>query len=223
MYSGIHGNMFEKKEYFVRGHKDWRKELSEYRYLILLSLLIFIIATFIDYFSGVYVTSTKSVHVPDMILDHIGPYNMKFLFIWGYIAFFLMLFLYPILFHIRTLHIVICQFSLLVMLRAVFVTLTHLQTPPDAIQASFPWIFQKLNFQNDMFFSGHTAIPFLGFLMFKKQIRYFFLFGSFMMGTVVLLAHMHYSIDVFGAFFITYCSYKTGNLLIRKAEHFIRN
>ena len=215
--------MYKNKEYFITGYKDWRRELSEYKYLIFLSVMILVIATFLDYLSGVYVTSTNTVHVPDLILDHIGPIDVGFLFVWGYVVFFLALFLYPILFHVRTLHIVICQFSLLIMLRSVFVILTHLQTPPGAIGGSFPWIFQELNFQNDMFFSGHTAIPYLGFLMYKKKIRYFFLFGSFLMGTVVLLSHMHYSIDVFGAFFMTYGCYKIGNLLIRKAEHYVRS
>ncbi|MEJ2647439.1 MAG: hypothetical protein P8016_03385 [Sedimentisphaerales bacterium] len=215
--------MLRNKEYFIAGYKDWRKELRAYKYFIFLSLMVFVIATFIDYLSGVYVTSAETAHVPDLILDHIGPIDVSFLFIWGYIAFFSLLFLYPIFLHVRTLHIVISQFSLLIMLRAVFVLLTHLQTPPDAIIVDFPWKFQVLSFQNDMFFSGHTAIPFLGFLLFKRPIRYFFLFGSILMGAVVLLIHIHFSIDVFGAFFMTYGSYKIGNLLIRKAEHYIRS
>jgi hypothetical protein len=28
--------------------------------------------------------------------------------------------------------------------------------------------------------------------------------------------HLHYSIDVFSAFFITYCSYRMGNAAIRR-------
>lgn len=215
--------MFKNKEYFITGYKDWRKELIEYKYLIFLSLIVFTIATYLDYLSGVYTSKVETVYVPDLILDHIAPVNLSFIYIWGYIFFFLVIFLYPIFFHIRTLHIVISQFSLLVMLRAVFVLLTHLQIPHDAIIANFPGMFEKLSFQNDLFFSGHTAIPFLGFLMFKKKIRYIFLFGSVLMGTVVLLMHVHYSIDVFGAFFMTYGSYKTGNLVIRKTEHFIRS
>lgn len=214
--------MYKKKDYFITGYRDWRREFAEYKYLIFLSLLVFIIAAFLDYFSGVYTTtSAKTVYVPDLILDHIGPVDLSFIYIWGYIFFFLTLLLYPIFFHIRSLHIVISQFSLLVMLRAVFVLLTHLHTPQDAIIANFPGVFEKLSFQNDMFFSGHTAIPFLGFLMFKDKIRYMFLFGSILMGTVVLLMHIHYSIDVFGAFFITYGSYKIANLLIRKAKHYL--
>jgi hypothetical protein len=199
------------KDYFKRGFRDWRHEFIEYRYLILLSLLIVAVATFLDYYSGVYVsTKTKVAYVPDLILDHVGPVDIGFFYVYGYLTLCFALFLYPFVLHIRTLHVVVSQFSFLVMLRGVFVLLTHLQTPPDGIVVDFPWIF------NDMFFSGHTAIPFLGFLLFDGKIRYFFLAGSICMGTVVLLMHLHYSIDVFSAFFITYCCYRVGNVLLEK-------
>jgi hypothetical protein len=210
------------KEYFKSGFRDWRNEIFEYRYLILLSLLIVVIATFLDYFSGVYVSTTKVAHVPDLILDHFGPYDVSFFYTYGYMLLCITLFLYPLLFHIRTLHMVISQFSFLVVLRAVFLIFTHLQTPLDAIPVSFPWIFSGLNFKNDMFFSGHTAIPFLGFFLFKGKIRYFFLCGSIFMAIVVLATHAHYSIDVFSAFFITYCCYKIGNVVLEKGEPFIK-
>ena len=211
------------KDYFKIGFRDWRNEFIEYRYLIMLSLIIVAAATFLDYYSGIYVsTKTKVAYVPDLILDHIGPVDVDFFYVYGYLTLCITLFLYPFLLHIRTLHMVVSQFSFLVMLRAVFVLLTHLQTPPDGIHADFPWIFKEISFQNDMFFSGHTAIPFLGFLLFKGKIRYFFLAGSICMGTVVLLMHLHYSIDVFSAFFITYCCYKAGNVLLEKAEPHIK-
>jgi len=212
-----------RKEYFKKGFQAWRSELFEYRYLIMLSLVVVAIAAFLDYWSGVYVSSTKGTNVPDLILDHIGPHDMSFLFVYGYLALVFALFLYPLFFHIRTLHMVVSQFSLLVMLRSVFMIFTHLETPLDAIPTSFPWIFKGLSFQNDMFFSGHTAIPFLGFLLFKESvIKYFFLIGSAVMGIVVLGMHLHYSIDVFSAFFITYCSYKVGNILLRKIVPYIK-
>lgn len=215
--------MIAVKEYFKRGFCDWRHELIEYRYLILLSLLIVAAATFLDYFSGVYVSTTKVAYVPDLILDHIGPIDVDFFYVYGYLTLCFTLFLYSFVLHIRTLHVVVSQFSFLVMLRAVFVVLTHLQTPPDAIKVTFPWFFQGISFQNDMFFSGHTAIPFLGFLLFDGKIRYFFLCGSIFMGIVVLLMHLHYSIDVFSAFFITYCCHKVGNVVLEKVEPHIKS
>jgi hypothetical protein len=213
--------MFNLKEYFLKGFSDWRKELIEHWHLILLSLIIVVIATFLDYFSGKYVSSTKTAHVPDLILDHIGPIDASFFYTYGYMLLCSVLLLYPFFFHIRTLHIVVSQFSFLVMLRAIFIMFTHLETPPDAIPVHFPGLFQGLCFENDMFFSGHTAIPFLGFFLFKGWLKYFFLCGSIFMGTVVLITHTHYSIDVFSAFFITYCCQKMGSALIYKTEKWL--
>jgi len=211
------------KEYLKKGFHEWRNEFFEYKYLILLSLIIVAIATFLDYFSGVYVSSTTAADVPDLILDHIGPFDMSFLFVYGYLALVFTLFLYPLFLHIRTLHMVVSQLSLLVMLRALFMIFTHLQTPLSAIPVHFPWIFGRLSFQNDMFFSGHTAIPFLGFFLFKRSwIRYLFLIGSIFLAITALLMHRHYSIDVFAAFFITYCSYRLGQFSLGKIEPYIK-
>lgn len=199
------------RDYFRKGFYDWIREFLEYRYLIGLSLVLVVVATFLDYYSGVYVTEKGGVRVPDLILDHLKPIDLSPLFVYGYMGLVAALVAYPLLFHIRTLHAVVSQLSLLVVLRALFMIFTHLQTPPEAVPANFPWIFEGLSFQNDMFFSGHTAIPFLGFLLFKgSSIRYVFLVGSVVMAIVVLGMHMHYSIDVFSAFFITYCSYRMG-------------
>jgi len=203
--------------YFKKGFQDWRNELFEYRFLILLSLIIVVIAGFLDYYSGVYVSSARVADVPDLILDHVGPYDLRPVYIYGYIALIVVLFLYPLVLHIRMLHIVISQFSLLVMLRALFMIFTHLRSPLDAIPVDFPWIFKGLSFQNDLFFSGHAAIPFLGYLLFRKsKIKYFFLAGSIVMAVTVLLMHIHYSIDVFSAYFIAACSYRIVNRILTK-------
>lgn len=199
------------KEYFRKGFHDWIRELIEYRYLIGLSLVMVVVAAFLDYYSGVYVTAKGGTEVPDLILDHIEPIDLSPLFVYGYLGLVGFMFAYPLFFHIRMLHSVVSQFSLLVVLRSIFMIFTHLETPRDAVPAHFPWIFEGLSFQNDMFFSGHTAIPFLGFFLFKDSpVRYVFLVGSIVMAIVVLGMHMHYSIDVFSAFFITFCSYRMG-------------
>jgi membrane-associated phospholipid phosphatase len=66
-------------------------------------------------------------------------------------------------------------------------------------------------------FSGHVAVPFLGYLIFKEsKIRGWFLFGSFFMGTVALMTKLHYSIDVFSAFFIGYAIFELGNWIFTK-------
>jgi hypothetical protein len=203
--------------YFKKGFRDWVREFLDNWHLIGISLILVAVATYLDYYAGVYVSRTGGMDVPDLILDHVHPIDLSVVFTYGYIATIIMLFSYPLVFHIRTLHRIISQFSLLVTLRSVFMIFTHLETPHNAIPVAFPWIFSKLSFDNDMFFSGHTAIPFLGFLLFwHSPIRYLFLVGSLIMGMTVLAMHLHYSIDVFAAFFITYGSYRMGDAAIRR-------
>ena len=117
------------------------------------------------------------------------------------------------------LHVVAFQFSLLLIIRSVFMIFTHLETPAGAITVSYPWFFRSLYFENDMFFSGHTAMTFLGFYLFRRSwLRYVYLVGSIVMGIVVLAMHVHYSVDVLAAFFMTYGSYRIGHTILQRAD-----
>jgi hypothetical protein len=194
----------------------WRKELKEHRKLILISLLFLIFAIILNQLAGRYVEKMGSSAVSDIILDNIPAINLRLLFIYGYTLIIAVLLLYPLVFKVKEFHIVISQFSLLVMIRSFFVSLTHLRMPTDAIIAKMPEIYQDITFNNSLFFSGHTAIPFLGFLIFRKQkLGIFFLIATIIMALTVLFMHVHYSIDVFAALFITYGSFKIGNWLFK--------
>lgn len=195
----------------------WKKDLVKNRHKLIIAFILLIIASFLDYVSGSYTSDFKGPHVADVILDHVGPINLGFIFVWGYIMIIAVFFIYPILFKPNKIHLAVIMFSLLVFVRAIFVCLTHLTTPPTAVYTNFPWIFSYFRFQNDLFFSGHTSIPFLGFLIFKnKIIKYFMLVFSIVMAATVLLMHQHYSIDVFAAFFITYGVFKIGEKIFKE-------
>ncbi len=201
------------------GLLDWIADALACRRLLVLAGILTTVALCADYYCGAYVTATKGAKVPDLILDRFQAIDMSFLFVYGYIALIVTMFLYPALFRVRTLHIVAIQFSLLLLLRSVFMLFTHLETPAGAVAVGFPSFFEKLYFENDMFFSGHTAMPFLGFYLFRHSpLRYVFLVGSVVMGIVVLAMHLHYSIDVLSAFFMTYCSYRMGQRLLRRLD-----
>lgn len=207
------------RERLREGLQDWAAGLVGHRRLIALSVVFIAVALCSNYYCGGYVSSTSGVKVPDLVLDHLDPIDLSFLFVYGYTALIVGLFLYPLLFRVRILHVAAIQFSLLLILRSLFMVFTHLETPAGSVSVGFPWFFRILYFDNDMFFSGHTAIPFLGFYLFKgSSLRYVFLVGSVVMGIVVLAMHLHYSIDVFAAFFMTYCSYRIGNAVIRRID-----
>jgi len=201
------------------GVRAWTREFLQCRYLLVLSCVFLGVSLLADYWCGSYVTARPAVQVPDLILDRLPPVNLAFLFTYGYMALIVGMFLCPLLLRARMLHVVAIQFSLLLLLRSVSMIFTHLGTPAGAVTVEFPGIFCKLYFENDMFFSGHTAMPFLGFYLFRySRIRYVFLVGSVAMALVVLAMHLHYSIDVLAAFFMTYGSYRMGNVLLRKLD-----
>jgi len=200
---------------------EWKKEIGYHKHLIVASLLFLVIAIFFDVVAGTYVTKVGGVTAPDLILDNIPTIDLDFLFVWGGVLMVTVLFLYPLFFRVKEVHKVISQFSLLIMVRAAFTCFTHLATPSDALLFEVPSLVSFFTFQNDLFFSGHTAVAFLGFLIFKeKKIRYFFLGLSILMGITVLLMHVHYSIDVLSAFFIAYGTFKIGEWFFSKINYY---
>ncbi len=203
------------------GIENWKKELIEHKYALLLSLLFLIIAIVLDYNAGNYVSNVGGAVVPDLLLDHLPVIDLDGIFVYGLIIIMAVLFFYPLFFKMNELHKVISQFSLLLMVRSLFICLTHLTPPGDALSFQFPQIFSWLQFKNDLFFSGHTAVPFLGFLLFKKEkIRFFFLASAIIMALVVLFMHVHYTIDVLSAFFITYGTFKIGEWFFTKINKY---
>jgi membrane-associated phospholipid phosphatase len=75
----------------------------------------------------------------------------------------------------------------------------------------------KLTFGGDLFFSGHTGLPFLMALIFwnHPRLRYTFIAASLIFGTSAILGHYHYSIDVFAAYFITYSIFHIARTMFR--------
>lgn len=196
------------KDSFGEWVDKWKSEIKFYYKSIIFSIFLLVLATVINYSAGVYVTNRGSAAVSDLILDNIGPYDLSFLFVYGWFFLVGLLIIYPVFFKVGLFHRVLGQFSFLIILRSFFIILTHLKTPLDAIYGNFPEAINVLVFQNDLFFSGHVAVSFLGFLMYKgHKIRWLFLTGSILMAATVLLMHQHYSIDVFAAYFIAYGSY----------------
>ncbi len=197
------------REYF----ENWKRELHEHKYLILISILILICAGIINISAGTYVDQANTSPVNDIILDNIPTINLEPLFSWGAILFFFVLLLYLLFFNVKRFHSAAFAFSVLILVRSFFIVLTHLGKPIDAVElGSLPGIYKIFNFHNDLFFSGHAAMPFMAFLLFRNEkIAWFFLLTTMVMSITVLAMHLHYSIDVFAAFFITYAIYTFSN------------
>jgi hypothetical protein len=201
---------------------SWKKEFVKHKYLLILSVVFLIIAVTFNYFSSAYVDRIPTTSVQDLLLDHLPTLDLDFVFVYGLILIFAVWVIYIFFFKETEFHVAISQFSFLVLIRSFFVILTHLGRPAQALALdNLPWFYQYFNYNNDLFFSAHTALPFLAFLLYKKEkIGKFFLVMTFLMAFTVLAMHQHYSIDVFSAIFITYGTYKAGQWFFKEVNHY---
>lgn len=186
-----------------------------YRISLFVGLLVTEAAYLINNFISVYKDEKVLASVGDLILDRIPTYNMEFFYTWVMLGLSVFLFFYIIFYKPEIFPFTLKTFGLLIIVRSLFISLTSIG-PPDGFYYENALIggyrFTDFMFRNDLFFSGHTAFPFLGFLLLKdSRMKWIFLFGSLLMGLTVLLMHIHYSIDVFAAFFITYGTYRVSD------------
>ncbi|MBM3233363.1 hypothetical protein FJZ18_04325 [Candidatus Pacearchaeota archaeon] len=197
--------------------RRWLDELWSTRWKLVIIAVIGFLSIISNKAAGTYADSFISLPAPDIILDSIGPYDVTFLYVWFFLLVMYSLFLYPLIFTPGRFYYACGLIAFFTIVRSIFISLTHLYAPAQAISPVFPPTFSTIAYTNDLFFSGHTGLPFLGFLMFKNHwAKEFFLFSSIVLGASTLLMHQHYSIDVFAAFFITYGIYVMGNSIYKK-------
>jgi|SRR3989338_11289296 len=169
-----------------------------------------------NFYAGSYATDSASNPVTDIVLNNIRTYDVDGIFIYGTMLFLGFLVLLSLL-EPQRIPFIIKSIALFIAIRAVFVSLTHIGPFPTqlAINSSF---LDKFSFGGDLFFSGHTGLPFLMALVFweKLYLRILFIASSVFIGVVVLMAHLHYSIDVLAAFFITYTIFHIAERLFKK-------
>lgn len=136
---------------------------------------------------------------PDIFLDHLPVLKLKDFLVWG--VELLLIVLVPILLlYPEYIPFSLKSVGLLYLVRSFFVILTPLGNRPDRIVETTQGFFYNLAYaSNDFFFSGHVSFPFMLALVFWKikPIRYGMLLISLAFAVAVLLAHTHYSIDVF--------------------------
>ncbi len=111
--------------------------------------------------------------------------------------------------------------ALFIAIRAFFVAATHLGIYPGQISPGDGFadrIYSLFTLEAGFFFSAHTGLPLLMAIIFWKDRfwRTVFLVLSLTFGVSVLLAHVHYSIDVFAAPFMTFSIFKMTQYLFPK-------
>jgi hypothetical protein len=115
--------------------------------------------------------------------------------------------------HPRELLIGLQAYSLMILARTVTLYSFPLEAPLDIIPLADPLVQWKSEYgivhTKDLFFSGHTATVFLCFLAtVNSKLRIWFLVATLLVGSFVLLQHVHYTLDVVVAPFVSYMCYR---------------
>lgn len=192
----------------------WRRYQASWfdryvRFSIPLSLLVFLLSVFVVQPMAIeFANDAATSPVGDIILSNTPVFNVGYFFVYGMfimIAFITLLCLY----YPKRAPFVLHSLTLFILVRSAFVSMTHVGNfTTQAISTFGPGITMQF-FGADHFFSGHAGAPFLMALIFwdNRALRYIFLAWSVFFSIVVLLGHLHYTIDVFSAFFITFGIY----------------
>lgn len=201
----------------------WKELLSDKKYRISLLAGGALLATayYINYRAALYTDQIPVLSVGDLILDHIPTVDLSFMFTFGIFLVATVVALYPLIFKPELLPFTAKTVAAFVIIRAFCISLTHLGAPAGYFQ--LPGLedqpgFSKFFYMNDLFFSGHTGFPFLAALLFweNKLLRWFMLAMSVGQSFTVLFMHVHYSIDVVAAYFITYTIYVVSDKIFNK-------
>lgn len=186
---------------------------------VVLSVCLFVLGMVVNTFAINFATIHASNSVTDIILSNTSAFDVDLLFVYGtFVLSFITILL--CLNSPKSIPFALYSIGLFFLIRSGFVSLTHLAPFEPHTTVDFGVRITKMFFGGDRFFSGHTGLPFLGALIFWHYplIRYFYLGGSIFFGTIVLMGHLHYSIDVFAAFFITHGIYHIALFLFPSAR-----
>jgi PAP2 superfamily protein len=114
--------------------------------------------------------------------------------------------------------IMLWAYILLCIMRVASISMVPLNAPKGLIELTDPIgnLFYGRSFvTKDLFYSGHTSSLFLIFLCFQKKTDKAFAFtATFIVGFLLLVQHVHYTIDVITAPLFAYSGYLFSKKLI---------
>ena len=173
------------------------------------ALIMFAVSIVVTTGAATFASHEASNSVTDLILSNTPAFKVDDFFVYGAFMFIVYIVLVSLV-HPRRIPFTLYSLGLFYLVRAGFISLTHIALFPTHSVSDFGYTFTQFFFGgSDLFFSGHTGAPFLFALLYwrERYLRYIFLACSVFFAIIVLLGHLHYSIDVASAYFITYSIY----------------
>ncbi len=182
-----------------------------FRFQAILFLILVLSFTFIFKYFFDFVESRSGSYLNDPLLNTIPSYDVSWV-VFFFLYSGILLGLWYHIAHPKTILIAFQTYVLVTLVRLCTITLFPLEPPDGYIPLSEPFVQMFTTngqiISKDLFFSGHmSTILSLYFSSHRKYIRTFLLFCSFVIGAMVLLQHVHYTIDVIVAVPATFVVY----------------
>lgn len=173
-------------------------------------VMVLVVHTFGEFV--MYVESRPGVLLSDPVLALFQPVDVTWqTFLLIYLC--LLVAVAGLIYNPRRLVFAFQCYTVMVIMRLTAMWLLPLDPPSTMIALRDPFVDFVVGdgsiLTRDLFFSGHTSTMFLLFLTATaRPLRLLFIAGTILVGTCVLLQHVHYTIDVFAAPFFVYGSYR---------------
>jgi hypothetical protein len=195
----------------AENNKVWKKAMSDsfFRKRLQFGLIVWVAVLISFPFFFDYIENRNGIQLNDFILNSIPAYDVSlptFSIIWS----MFMVFLYRAIYDPTLLLLFLWGFIFLSISRFISIYLVPLNPPEQLIALRDPitniFYGKKHGFiTKDLFYSGHTSTQFLMCLCFtKRSDKILALISTVLVGTLVLIQHVHYSIDVIAAPILTY-------------------
>jgi hypothetical protein len=187
------------------------------RLLAALFVFILILIAFPYFFS--FIESRKGYQISDPVLDAIPAMDFSpvtFAIIW----------LVSLWFMIRMIQqpsiaiMGIIAIDLIFLTRMVTIIILPLEPPPGLVElkdpiSNFFYGEEHAFITRDLFFSGHTSTQIMiGLILPEKKEKWLAFAGATTVAVLVLVQHIHYTIDVLGALLFTWFLYLLSRMLV---------
>ncbi|WP_345248154.1 phosphatase PAP2-related protein [Nibrella saemangeumensis] len=160
-----------------------------------------------------YIQNRRGALLNDWVLNYLPAYDVSipiFAIIWGIAG----LTVFRAFRNPAMLLTLLWSYVLVTLTRMITITTVALDPPADLIELVDPISnsFYGAEFvTRDLFFSGHTSTVFLMYLCLRKRNdKALALIGTILVGIMLLVQHVHYTVDVLAAPLGTYIVYLLG-------------
>ncbi|HTQ63217.1 MAG TPA: phosphatase PAP2-related protein [Puia sp.] len=198
----------------------WQSSVFRKKFIAGFSLLIIILSLFPLFFQ--FIEKRNGILLNDIVLMQLPAHDVSisiFIIIWATSLLIIIRGIqYPDLFlEFLWAYVFLC------FLRILSISLLPLNPPHDLLPLIDPIsnsFYGREFITKDLFFSGHTATVFLiAYCLKKKADKIFALIASALVGILLLIQHVHYTIDVVAAPLFAYLVYFFSEKIIKPYEN----